>query len=142
MSGKRCHYGQYCSPNPCQNGGLCEEGSSGPICQCRGFTGTHCMVDINECLRQNPCHNGGTCINTLGSFKCQCPTGTLLVCFKVYKRIQLMLSFTNFEFLRDHSSITSSKRWVGGVRIWQFLMIYSTVNHQRSGWVGLKKSKT
>ena len=87
LSGKRCHYGQYCSPNPCQNGGLCEEGSSGPICQCRGFTGTHCMVDINECLRQNPCHNGGTCINTLGSFKCQCPSGTLEVCFKNYNMI-------------------------------------------------------
>ena len=43
---------------------------------------------------------------------------------------------------RDHSSITSSKRWVGGVRKWQFLMIYSTVSHQRVGWVGLKKSKT
>ena len=36
----------------------------------------------------------------------------------------------------------SLKRWVGGVRKWQFLMIYSTVNHQRDGWVGLKKSKT
>ena len=44
--------------------------------------------------------------------------------------------------VRDHSSITSSKRWVGGVRKWQLLMIYSTVNHQRVGWVGLKKSKT
>ena len=44
--------------------------------------------------------------------------------------------------IRDHSSITSSKRWVGGVRKWQFLMIYSTVNHQRGGWVGLKMSKT
>ena len=44
--------------------------------------------------------------------------------------------------VRGHSSITSSKRWVGGVRKWQFLMIYSTVNHQRGGWVGLKKSKT
>ena len=43
---------------------------------------------------------------------------------------------------RDHSSITSSKRWVGGVSKWQFLMIYSTVNHQRGGSVGLKKSKT
>ena len=29
-----------------------------------------------------------------------------------------------------------------GVRKWQFLIIYSTVNHQRGGWVGLKKSKT
>ena len=44
--------------------------------------------------------------------------------------------------LWGHSSITSSKRWVGGVRKWQFVMIYSTVNHQRSGWLGLKKSKT
>ena len=35
--------------------------------------------------------------------------------------------------LRDHSSITSSKRWVGRVRKWQFLMIYRTVNHQRGG---------
>ena len=32
--------------------------------------------------------------------------------------------------VRDHSSITSSKRWVGVVKKWQFLMIYSTVNHQ------------
>ena len=37
--------------------------------------------------------------------------------------------------VRYHSSITSSKRWVGGVRKWQFLMIYSTVNHQRGGWL-------
>ena len=39
---------------------------------------------------------------------------------------------------RDHSGITSSKRWVGGIREWQFLMIYSTVNHQRGGRVGQK----
>ena len=31
---------------------------------------------------------------------------------------------------------------VGGVRKWQFMMIYSTVNHQRGWWVGLKKWKT
>lgn len=77
LSGKRCHYGFHCNPNPCRNGGLCEEGSSGPICQCRGFTGPQCSVDINECLRQNPCHNGGTCINTKGSFRCECPAGTM-----------------------------------------------------------------
>ena len=51
---------------------------------------------------------------------------------------QKSLNYTN---IRDHSNSTSSKRWVGGVRKWQFLMIYSTVNHQRVGWV-LKKSKT
>ena len=41
----------------------------------------------------------------------------------------------NFEptLLGDHSSITSSKRWVGGVSKWPFLMINSTLNHQRGG---------
>ena len=43
------------------------------------------------------------------------------------------------SYLRDHSSIMSSMRWVGVVRKWQFLMIYSTVNHERGGWVGLKE---
>ena len=69
---------------------------------------------------------------------------------KIYSKLFLNLSSecprncsqNCFKVVRDHSSITSSKRWVGGVRKWQFLMIYSTVNHQRLGWVGLKKSKT
>ena len=53
LSGKRCHYGQYCSPNPCQNGGLCEEGSSGPICQCRGFTG---LISTIQWVPVKPLH--------------------------------------------------------------------------------------
>ena len=73
LSGKRCHYGRYCNPNPCLNGGMCEEGLSGPICKCRGFTGEFCTIDVNECLHQNPCHNGGTCINSPGGFTCICP---------------------------------------------------------------------
>ncbi len=75
LSGKRCHYGKFCNPNPCRNGGVCEEGDDAPICQCRGFTGERCTVDINECLHQNPCRNGGTCINTEGSFSCTCAEG-------------------------------------------------------------------
>ena len=38
--------------------------------------------------------------------------------------------------LGDHSSITSAKRWVGGVRKWQFLQIYSTIYADVGGWVG------
>ena len=75
LSGKRCHYGRFCNPNPCQNGGLCEEGANGPICKCRGFTGTYCTIDINECLNNNPCQNSGTCINSNGGFHCICPPG-------------------------------------------------------------------
>ena len=41
----------------------------------------------------------------------------------------------------DHSSITSAKRWVGGVRKWQFLLIYSAIYADVVGWVGLKKPK-
>ncbi|XP_042222155.1 fat-like cadherin-related tumor suppressor homolog isoform X3 [Homarus americanus] len=77
VSGLRCQY-MYCNPNPCLNRGICEEGISGPICKCRGFTGAYCNIDINECAK-NPCHNGGTCINSYGSFRCMCPgnaTGT------------------------------------------------------------------
>ena len=44
--------------------------------------------------------------------------------------------------LRAHSSITSAKRWVGGVREWQFLVFYKTVFAAVGGWMGLKKPKT
>ena len=37
--------------------------------------------------------------------------------------------------------ITSAKRWVGGVRKWQFLLIYSTIYADVSGWVGVKSQK-
>ena len=41
---------------------------------------------------------------------------------------------------RDHSSITSAKRWVGGVRKCQFLLIYNTIYADVGG--GPKKPKT
>ena len=51
--------------------------------------------------------------------------------------------FDSINLDREHSSITSSKRWVGGVRKCQFLMIYSTVEcRSTKRWVGLKKPKT
>ncbi|OWA49788.1 Fat-like cadherin-related tumor suppressor-like protein [Hypsibius exemplaris] len=71
LTGKRCEYGRYCNPNPCQNGG-CEEGTFGPICQCfQGFEGSRCERDVDECL-QAPCQNGGVCQNLLGGFRCNC----------------------------------------------------------------------
>ena len=50
-----------------------------------------------------------------------------------YLGITIVLSIAQLptNLPKDHSSITSSKRWVGGVRNWQFSMIYSTVNHQK-----------
>ena len=75
LTGKRCEFGRYCNPNPCKNGGLCEEGANGPACKCRGFTGELCSVDVNEC-EPSPCRNGGTCVNIVGSFQCLCPANS------------------------------------------------------------------
>ncbi|KAJ8667841.1 hypothetical protein QAD02_009504, partial [Eretmocerus hayati] len=72
LYGKRCEFGRYCGTNPCEHGGICEEGTSGPVCKCRGFTGERCEFDINEC-EASPCSNGGTCLNELGSYRCLCP---------------------------------------------------------------------
>lgn len=72
MTGKRCDYGRFCLPNPCRNGGICEEGDTEPICKCRGYSGPTCENDIDECLNQ-PCDNGATCANEPGSFRCICP---------------------------------------------------------------------
>jgi len=42
-------------------------------CHCKsGFTGKHCQVDINECLK-SPCQQ--TCSNLRGSFACSCRRG-------------------------------------------------------------------
>ncbi|CAG9825597.1 unnamed protein product [Phaedon cochleariae] len=72
LSGKRCEYGRFCSPNPCKHGGVCEEGNDGPLCKCRSFVGKYCEYDLNEC-DSSPCQNGGTCVNSFGSFHCSCP---------------------------------------------------------------------
>ena len=51
------------------------------------------------------------------------------------KETHIVIAFVRF---RDNSSITSAKRWVSGVRKWQFLLIYSTIYADVGGWVGLK----
>lgn len=48
MSGKRCDFGRFCSPNPCRNGGVCEEGDNGPLCMCRGYMGPTCEVRFDD----------------------------------------------------------------------------------------------
>ncbi|XP_066468415.1 protein jagged-2 [Tiliqua scincoides] len=73
-SGKNCEIAEHaCVSNPCANGGICHEISSGFKCQCpAGWSGPTCAIDIDECA-SNPCASGGTCIDRVNGFECICP---------------------------------------------------------------------
>ncbi|KAM9329386.1 sushi, von Willebrand factor type A, EGF and pentraxin domain-containing protein 1 [Gastrophryne carolinensis] len=64
-----------CYLNPCQNSGTCKQVGSGYTCSClRGYTGTKCEINIDEC-KSMPCRNNGFCKDGIGTFECQCATG-------------------------------------------------------------------
>ncbi|XP_059675546.1 protein jagged-2 [Gavia stellata] len=73
-SGKNCEIAEHaCVSNPCANGGICHEISSGFKCHCpSGWSGPTCAIDIDECA-SNPCAQGGTCIDGVNAFECICP---------------------------------------------------------------------
>ena len=63
-----------CRDRPCQNGGHCEQLSSGYRCRCPlGFSGLNCETNIDECL-SNPCIHG-KCTDGVNRFYCQCEPG-------------------------------------------------------------------
>ncbi|XP_054838618.1 IgGFc-binding protein-like [Eublepharis macularius] len=76
-----CYRASPCLPNPCLNGGTCEEaaGPSGFSCSCpKSHQGSFCETEnvppASPCL-PNPCLNGGTCEEAGGpsGFSCSCP---------------------------------------------------------------------
>ncbi len=57
-----------CAPNPCVNGGTCQNDVEGFTCQCPpGFFGMTCEVDVDECLYE-PCRHG-VCVDQPGAFR-------------------------------------------------------------------------
>ncbi|MGH0160680.1 UNVERIFIED_CONTAM: hypothetical protein FKN15_069708 [Acipenser sinensis] len=58
--------------NPCEHGGVCVNTAGSFQCQCqRGYGGTRCHSDINECQSQ-PCQHQGTCMDKTGGYLCIC----------------------------------------------------------------------
>ncbi|KAK2587041.1 hypothetical protein KPH14_010995 [Odynerus spinipes] len=56
---------------PCLNGGTCVSPGK---CSCpKGFTGSQCQSDVDECVTEKPC--GQLCRNLPGSYECHCRAG-------------------------------------------------------------------
>ncbi|KAM3727370.1 Uncharacterized protein ACO02O_04038 [Dirofilaria immitis] len=61
----------YCNLSPCVHG-QCKTVTDNFLCDCEpGWSGEHCNIDINECMRF-PCEHDGNCTNTPGSYQCSC----------------------------------------------------------------------
>ncbi|XP_037806367.1 protein crumbs isoform X1 [Lucilia sericata] len=77
-TGKHCeteiNINPLCQKNPCVNGGACvvAPGSSNIECECpKGYGGTHCEIDMDDCASQ-PCQNNGKCRDLVNGFLCDC----------------------------------------------------------------------
>ena len=75
-SGKFCEKTiDWCSTNPCQNGGNCANEVTGFTCFCApGWSGPRCETNIDEC-EHNPCGDHGQCTEDLNSYTCECDPG-------------------------------------------------------------------
>merc|ERR1719230_340699 len=67
-----------CSFRPCSstNTQTCKNEWNSFKCICKkGWTGTTCEEDVDECSEAGFCKNGGECKNTHGGFECKCTEG-------------------------------------------------------------------
>ncbi|XP_075365269.1 protein crumbs homolog 1 [Mycteria americana] len=69
-----CLQVDVCSSDPCMHEGICEDFYTSYHCVCpKGWTGTHCEVNIDECS-SNPCIHGN-CTDRITSYECSCEPG-------------------------------------------------------------------
>lgn len=63
-----------CNSNPCVNG-TCMDKLRGYRCTCnRGFTGSNCYVNIDDCVT-NVCQNDAQCLDGILAYSCLCSKG-------------------------------------------------------------------
>ncbi|XP_065115583.1 protein crumbs homolog 1 isoform X1 [Paramisgurnus dabryanus] len=69
-----CVGGVACEPNPCLNGGICEDLFNFFNCFCPpGWAGDRCELNVNTCA-SNPCQHG-YCIKQGNTYNCTCQSG-------------------------------------------------------------------
>lgn len=68
----QCELLNYCSVNPCENGGQCVPQYAGYVCACLpGYGGSTCQFDVDDCA-SHPCKNGGQCLDQVNGYRCNC----------------------------------------------------------------------
>uniref|UniRef100_H3CYG4 Milk fat globule EGF and factor V/VIII domain containing b n=1 Tax=Tetraodon nigroviridis TaxID=99883 RepID=H3CYG4_TETNG len=140
-----------CSPNPCQNDGVCQVTGSTRrgdvfgeyVCRCPpGFDGVHCQNNVNDCAGQ-PCENGGVCRDLEGDFKCHCPSPF------VGKHCQLrcisLLGLQGGGIAESQISASSVRYAVMGLQRWGpelarlhnkgLVNAWSAAAHDRNPWI-------
>ncbi|KAM6918274.1 protein crumbs homolog 1-like [Xenentodon cancila] len=69
-----CRGASVCAPNPCQNGGVCEDLFDLHQCTCSSeWTGLLCQDPADSCS-SSPCIYGN-CTNLAGGYRCECELG-------------------------------------------------------------------
>lgn len=63
LAGPPCERRQApCTPNPCRNGGVCEEGAAGAVCRCaETFGGRFCDTSVDLDCGARACQEGRLC---------------------------------------------------------------------------------
>ncbi|XP_052808437.1 fibropellin-1-like [Mya arenaria] len=70
-----CQEINECAPNPCINGGTCNDLVNEFTCTCAtGFKGITCQTNPDDC-NPKPCQNGGECTDDLATYTCACTAG-------------------------------------------------------------------
>ncbi|XP_033627827.1 delta-like protein 1 [Asterias rubens] len=73
FTGNRCETTDYCSTDPCVNGGTCINTLTGFSCSCPdGYTGNTCSMNV---CPADVCKNGGTCVADFDNMRCLCARG-------------------------------------------------------------------
>ncbi|KAM7374557.1 hypothetical protein PAMP_007205 [Pampus punctatissimus] len=71
--------GDQCTPSPCQNGGVCEDGVNTYVCWCKpNFSGKNCEIEV---AKQCTVNNGGCshfCVMQVDVPVCRCAAGYTL----------------------------------------------------------------
>jgi len=104
--GAQCEHNiNDCDPNPCFNGGTCNDLVGDFSCSCPpGTEGSRCERNLDECY-QGACFNGGICIDKIGTFECECHPGFALT------RLELSSANVTQAILAPGARVISMNAW-------------------------------